>query len=797
MSDFLIRRRHLLKMGAAGAGFMAMGSAGLLSAVPAAQRLLAGASAGSLYIEVFPTSPLILSPFSDTADNQLPIPVAARPVPSDPLAAAAYWSSRGLPAPAPVKGGLQDANGAVHQIDASLVPGTVAAPLIYHVRLQVGTHRFTNSQVLPIDSFGLPAQSFDAAGNTYPAGQVRSLPPTLITGFNSDWTDTNPVGFPGPRVNAQYGHPVVLRFDNQMHINNTGLSRNDFGAPEWGFLTHLHNGHTAPESDGQPHYRANQQFTQAAFGGSATLTGNYSPLGYMPMDWVDNLYMNYPAGGDDREKQGLFWFHDHFHNHTGANVYKGMVGLFPMYDPGSPSLGPQVIDNGDETTGLRLPGVRTNNADGSFDVAYDIPLAFYDVRLDDGVTIHQDFHAPQYPTITPGITHPEFWGQSYFKHFPNHGFVGDIFTVNGSAFPVMHVKRRQYRFRTLDASISRIYEYSFMSSSGGPKAAKDLGYSGDELQGQYRLPDGQQCMRMLQVESGGGLLPNPIMRDKIEIWPAMRRGFVIDFAHYQDGSPTKAGDVVYLVNTAKMPDGRMPSAGTFASPDPNYKIPMIKIIIDGDPVTDNSMPIAQLASIGQLAAAAGQASLRKQPKLILADGNSYEPSQVIDSSGKPIAPLQAMINNGRQFTLQRGGTTTLPLPNEPNDNEWSINGHSFDQTINELDQMGRPTTPTQGHPEIWTVINGGGGWVHPMHMHMEEHKILFRNGKAAATWQANALSTDPRHADDTGKDDVVLLDPSESVMFYRNFRTFKGKYVAHCHNLAHEDHAMMFGWEII
>ena len=795
MSDFLIRRRHLLKMGAAGAGFMAMGSAGLLSAAPVAQRLLAGVSADQLYIEVFPTSPLILSPFSDTTAGQLPIPVAARPVPSDPTAAAAYWASRGLPVPTPAKGYLQDANGAVHQLGPGDVPGTVAAPLIYHVRLQVGTHRFTQSQVLPINSSGQPSQSFDANGNTYPAGVVRNLPPTLITGFNSDWTDTNPVGFPGPRVNAQYGHPVVLRFDNQLQVNNTGLSRNDFGSPEWGFLTHLHNSHTAPESDGQPHYRANQQFTQSKFGGSSTMTGNYSPLGYMPMDWVDNLYLNYPAGGDDREKQGLFWFHDHFHNHTGANVYKGMVGLFPMYDPGSPSLG--IADFGDETQGLRLPGIRTNNSDGSFDVAYDIPLAFYDVCLDDGVTVHQDFHAPQYPSITSGITHPEFWGQSYFKHFPNHGFVGDIFTVNGSAFPVLHVKRRQYRFRTLDASVSRIYEYSFMSSSGGPKAAKDLGYQGTDLQGQYRLPDGQQCMRMLQVENGGGLLPNPIMRDKIEIWPAMRRGFIVDFAHYQDGSPTKAGDVVYLVNTCKMPDGRLPVAGTFASADPNYKIPMIKIIIDGDAVTDNSLPISQLLANGQAARAAGQASLRKQPKLILADGNSYEPSQVIDSSGKPIAALQTMINNGRQFTLQRGGTTTLPLPNEPNDNEWSINGHSFDQTINELDQLGRPTTPTQGQPEIWTIINGGGGWVHPMHMHMEEHKILFRNGKAAATWQTDPTITDSRHADDTGKDDVVLMDPSEQVMFYRNFRTFKGKYVAHCHNLAHEDHAMMFGWEII
>jgi FtsP/CotA-like multicopper oxidase with cupredoxin domain len=34
------------------------------------------------------------------------------------------------------------------------------------------------------------------------------------------------------------------------------------------------------------------------------------------------------------------------------------------------------------------------------------------------------------------------------------------------------------------------------------------------------------------------------------------------------------------------------------------------------------------------------------------------------------------------------------------------------------------------------------------------------------------------------------------VVIARQFRTFLGKYVAHCHNLAHEDHNMMFGWKI-
>jgi FtsP/CotA-like multicopper oxidase with cupredoxin domain len=773
MTDhFLMRRRQLLKAGAAGAGFVAASGAGLLSAGPLARRLLGTAAAAQTYIEVFPTSPLILNPFKDA----LPVPKAARPVADTD----SYFRARNLPAPAAVKGGLQDANGAVHQIGPADL-GMAATPLVYHIRVQVGSHRFTTSAVLPIDSSGKPAQSFDANGRPVAAGQQRDLPPTLITGFNADWTDSTPVGFPGARINAAYGQPVVVRFENQLDVMPAGLSRNDFGSPEMGFLTHLHNGHTAPESDGNPHYRCSQKNTQVGGIGG----GSYSELGYLPGDWVDNLYLNYAAGGDDREKQSFLWFHDHFHNHTGANVYKGMVGLFPIYDPGSPQIRSNFSDSGDERAGLRLPGVKTPYADGSFDVDYDIPLAFYDVRLDDGITVHQDFHADEYNTaawnnVKPGQTHPEWWGQSFFKHFPNHGFVGDIFTVNGVAFPVLEVKRRRYRFRTLDASISRAYELSLMSSKGGYKAARDLGYKADDLQGQYRLPDGQQCMRMLQVESGGGLLPRPILRDKIEIWPAMRRGFVVDFRYYQDGSPTSKGDVIYLVNTCKMPDGRMPT-----SPDPAYKVPMMKIVI-GDDADDNSLPLDQLQ----------QQPLRPQPDLILPGLSRPLPvEQAFDSKGNPHSALKSLLDNRRQYKLERGGSGNISPLNPPNDNEWTINGNPFDETVNGKDQRGRPTTPRQGVPEIWEVINGGGGWIHPMHMHQEEHHILMRNGKPAQGYPG--APSDPRHADDTGKDDVVALDPSESVIIYRNFRTFKGKYVAHCHNLAHEDHSMMFGWEIV
>ena len=40
---------------------------------------------------------------------------------------------------------------------------------------------------------------------------------------------------------------------------------------------------------------------------------------------------------------------------------------------------------------------------------------------------------------------------------------------------------------------------------------------------------------------------------------AKRREFVVDFTKYLDKSPTKPGDVIYLVNTLEMPTGRKPN----------------------------------------------------------------------------------------------------------------------------------------------------------------------------------------------------------------------------------------------
>ncbi len=732
-----LNRRDLLRLGGgvllAGAAGVRAHAAGAGAARPGLMQETPCMDGGPLYTEAFPTSPFVLEPFTEDLPNPAPLK------PSNP----ANWTSLGMrdwARPDPRTGGRQDVDYVTHQVGFDKIPvgtGTrkitylrYPEPLYYRLALQVGQHNFTNSKVLPILSNGRPVP-VGAPG----FGQTR-LPASTIYGFSATPEIPNSCAFPGALVYGVYGQPACLRLENQLHLDG-GFDRMDFGSPEWGFLTHQHNGHTACESDGNP---------------------NHKPGAYLPGGWCDNQYLHFAPDNDPGEKQSFLWFHDHFMHHTGANVYKGMVSLYYMYDP--------VLDPGDERLGLHLPGV-PNPISGRND--YDIPFVFYDVGIDDGVTGHRDAHNGC------GETHPEWWGKHFFRHYPNHGFVGDIFTTNCVAYPVLKVKRRKYRLRFLGASISRIYELQFQTSGkvvpAGLDAAGEAAFLANpagfdfatanwdsnphKRQGQWRYRGGQPCMKLTQIAAEGGLLPFPIQRDMFEIWPAKRREFVVDFSQYKDGTPTTDGDVMYLTNTYQMTNGRkrtgqmithddagnlLPSPIPNPDFEPNFCVPMVKIIIDGNdrPVDNSIIP----------------ASLRPLP--------------VINT--KRLSELRT-----RTFELQRSGTFG-------GETEWLINGHQFDPNFQEA-------IVTQGVPEVWTIRNGGGGWVHPMHLHFEEHRVISRNGIATPL--------DPKHPDDNSREDVVALEPSEEVVIYRNFRTFKGHYVAHCHNLAHEDHNMMFGFEVV
>jgi FtsP/CotA-like multicopper oxidase with cupredoxin domain len=212
------------------------------------------------------------------------------------------------------------------------------------------------------------------------------LPPSYVWAFNGV--------VQAPTILERYGEPVVVRFFNDLNANHTGP-----GIPQ--ITIHLHNGHTASESDG---------FAGDFFG---------------PQLFKDNHYPNVYAGfdqfpqtnGNPLEAQHTYWYHDHRAMATAANTDKGLAGMYWLFDK---------FDTGDECdespTALRLPS--------GYGV-HDIPLEFSD-----------KFFCPD--------------GTLFIE--PN-GIVdeGDKFCVNGAIQPFLRVNRRKYRFRLLNTGPSRTW----------------------------------------------------------------------------------------------------------------------------------------------------------------------------------------------------------------------------------------------------------------------------------------------------------------------------------------------------
>jgi FtsP/CotA-like multicopper oxidase with cupredoxin domain len=143
---------------------------------------------------------------------------------------------------------------------------------------------------------------------------------------------------PGPTYHARYGEPILVRRYND--LPPVGVSKVNFALPST--TSHLHNGHTASESDGQP------------------------------QDWIDtgefwdHHYANFPAGFDPREKLTTLWYHDHRLDFTASNVYAGLDGFYCLFDE---------QDTGNENDPPPAWGLPSGK--------YDVPLILHDIMFDD------------------------------------------------------------------------------------------------------------------------------------------------------------------------------------------------------------------------------------------------------------------------------------------------------------------------------------------------------------------------------------------------------------------------------
>ena len=116
---------------------------------------------------------------------------------------------------------------------------------------------------------------------------------------------------------------------------------------------------------------------------------------------------------------------------------------------------------------------------------------------------------------------------------------------------------------------------------------------------------------------------------------------------------------------------------------------------------------------------------------------------------------------------------------ERNNGQWAVNG-KFATCDETRFAIKRNTV------ERWIFQNNSGGWQHPIHMHFEEFQTLKINEQAPKT--SGIIQA--------GRKDVLRLEHNMEAEMFFQFRDFVGRYPIHCHNVVHEDHAMMVLLEI-
>ncbi|MFI7633033.1 multicopper oxidase domain-containing protein [Nonomuraea sp. NPDC049400] len=123
---------------------------------------------------------------------------------------------------------------------------------------------------------------------------------------------------------------------------------------------------------------------------------------------------------------------------------------------------------------------------------------------------------------------------------------------------------------------------------------------------------------------------------------------------------------------------------------------------------------------------------------------------------------------------RRPPVTTRTFDFRRSETAWTINGHPY--------RPGVPLArPRLGTAEVWRLTCD---FHHPVHVHLAHFLVLARNGR-------------PPAATDAGWKDTVDVRPYEVVDVLARFDGYRGRYMLHCHNLEHEDMAMMAEFEVI
>lgn len=253
---------------------------------------------------------------------------------------------------------------------------------------------------------------------------------------------------------------------------------------------------------------------------------------------------------------------------------------------------------------------------------------------------------------------------------------------------------------------------------------------------------------MTQIATEGGLLSRPVVRPSFLLGMAERVEVVIDFSQF----PFPQFSELYIENRLLQDDGRGPK-GKFERPELAARgTRLLKFILE-EVVPDPS-------------------------RVGIDRGNGLELRPFVATSPDQLsrAPI-------RTFVFER------------TNGQWAINGQ-FAGDLSRVSAKPQLAVGVSGVGEIWRLINKSGGWWHPVHVHHEFMRVLKRNGRLPFDGTGPDFGQSLER-DGLARKDTIVLGPNSEVEVFVKFRNYRGPFVFHCHNLEHEDHAMMGRFDVV
>ncbi|MFD0688466.1 multicopper oxidase family protein [Actinomadura fibrosa] len=121
-----------------------------------------------------------------------------------------------------------------------------------------------------------------------------------------------------------------------------------------------------------------------------------------------------------------------------------------------------------------------------------------------------------------------------------------------------------------------------------------------------------------------------------------------------------------------------------------------------------------------------------------------------------------------------GGTVRRTFVYRRTGDAWTINGHRFAPARVDTD-------PRLGDVEVWRFISD---FQHPVHLHLGHFQVLGRDRGGPGPY-------------DAGWKDTIDLRPAQAAAVIVRFDDYRGRFLHHCHNLEHEDMAMMANFQVV